>query len=102
MGIIIIDAASNTERCRCHDLMGAPQQHVNLVRTFVLPLLNRNVSADLQDPLPLTKAYAVNRKPPAKSALGTQSLKRGIKGGNGLSSAAVDLFGNTDPYAFGF
>jgi hypothetical protein len=56
----------------------------------------------LQDPPPATKAHAVNRKPMGKSPLHMQSLKRGLKGGTGLSPAAVDLFGNTDPYAFGF
>ena len=56
---------------------------------------------DTQERLP-GKTHAANRKPPAKAPTRTHVNKPGVNGGNGLSPAALDLFGNTDPYAFGF
>ena len=55
----------------------------------------------MQEPPP-SKPRAVNRRPPTKLPLKKQSVKPSLKGGSGLSPAALDLFGNTDPYSFGF
>ena len=56
---------------------------------------------ELQEPPP-GKPRAANRRPPTKPPVQKQSGKPSLKGGSGLSPAALDLFGNTDPYSVGF